>query len=365
MKKRNLGHFFAITFIALFTPMALANGVGGSQNSTNIQITDTDTWTEINKQKFTVNSGSTNCVVTGSADVYPPIGGKNRRYNLGPSSYNFALTIDNQAPPVSGSCVRSLIFDLADGTKNTKSVADTCIFQNLSQGEHTVTFLANKSNKKTPSTTVDDSSMTFSCSDNLLETASATNQNLTIENNSGKTITVYIGFNNGTMGAYTRADFPVCNWTNPNPYICQFQLGATSPNNSQSFALTKGNLNVAISADIVPWSTCGGGTGLTMAELNLNTAGSDWYDISLVNGFNYSMTITPSSGNAITVTSEFNNQNNPGVFPAGCDICTGPQNPPTGSGCPGSAYPQEGHVNAQPPCLYTQPTVSAYTVSIF
>ncbi len=52
-----------------------------------------------------------------------------------------------------------------------------------------------------------------------------------------------------------------------------------------------------------------------MAELNLNTQGNDWYDVSLVNGFNYGVSIKPSSGNAITVTSATGNAKNPGVYP--------------------------------------------------
>jgi hypothetical protein len=206
----------------------------------------------------------------------------------------------------------------------------------------------------------------ISCSKNLRETASAASQTVVIENNSSSAITVYMGFNNDTMGPYSQSDFPACSWLAANPLICYFQLAPTVPNNQQTFTLTKGNLNVAISANIPTWSMCGGGTGLTMAELNLNTNNTDWYDISLVNGFNYGMSITPSSGNQITVTSELGNSINPGVFPAGCDICTGSQNPPLGAGCPGTQYgQQEGHVNTQPPCLYAQPSVQTYTVSIF
>ncbi|WP_194270005.1 thaumatin family protein [Candidatus Methylospira mobilis] len=210
------------------------------------------------------------------------------------------------------------------------------------------------------------------CSNNLRNTAAAVNQTLIVENNSSSSITVYMGFNNGSMGSYSQSDFPICSWLAANPLICYFQLGPAipltpnSPPNKQTFALTNGNFNVAISANIAAWSTCGGGTGLTMAELNLNTSGSDWYDISLVNGFNYGMSITPSSGNPIIVTSELGNSQNTGVFPAGCDICSGSQNPPSGPGCPGTQYgATEGHINNQPACLYTQPTVPKYTVSIF
>jgi len=189
----------------------------------------------------------------------------------------------------------------------------------------------------------------------------AINQTVTITNNTTATRTIYIGFNGASLGPYSPSDFPFCTFpAQGNQYACSFTLASHA---SQPIQLTKGNFNVAISADILVWSMCGGGTGLTMAELNLNTQGSDWYDISLVNGFNYGASITPSSGTAITVTSATGNSKNPGVYPLGCDICTGPSSPPTGSGCPGKNYPQEGHVNTQPPCQFNQPSVASYTVT--
>jgi Thaumatin family len=189
----------------------------------------------------------------------------------------------------------------------------------------------------------------------------AINQTVTITNSTTGSRTIYIGFNGASLGPYSQSDFPFCTFpAQGNPYACSFTLASGK---SQPIQLTKGNFNVAISADILVWSACGGGTGLTMAELNLNTQGSDWYDVSLVNGFNYGVSITPSSGNGITVTSATGNAKNPGVYPLGCDICTGPSNPPTGSSCPGKNYPQEGHVNTQPPCQFNQPSVASYTVT--
>jgi Thaumatin family len=161
---------------------------------------------------------------------------------------------------------------------------------------------------------------------------------------------------------YSQSDVPFCTFpAQGNPYACSFTLASGK---SQPIQPTKGNFNVAISADILVWSSCGGGTGLTIAELYLNTQGNDWYDVSLVNGFNYGVSIQPSSGNGITVTSATGNAKNPGVYPLGCDICTGPSNPPTGPGCPGKNYPQEGHVNTQPPCQFNQLSVASYAVTL-
>ena len=188
-----------------------------------------------------------------------------------------------------------------------------------------------------------------------------TQQTVTITNSTSASLTIFIGFNGASLGPYSQSDFPFCTFpAQGNPYACSFTLASGK---SQPIPLTKGNFNVAISANILVWSACGGGTGLTMAELNLNTQGNDWYDVSLVNGFNYGVSVQPSSGNAITVTSATGNAKNPGVYPLGCDICTGPSNPPTGSGCPGKNYPQEGHVNTQPPCQFNQPSVASYTVT--
>ena len=187
-------------------------------------------------------------------------------------------------------------------------------------------------------------------------------QTVTITNSTTGSLTIYIGFNGASLGPYSQGDFPFCTFpAGGNQYACSFTLGSGK---SQPISLTKGNFNVAISANILVWSACGGGTGLTMAELNLNTPqNQDWYDVSLVNGFNYGVSIIPVTGSAITVTSATGNSKNPGVYPLGCDICTGPSAPPTGPGCPGKNYPQEGHVNTQPPCQFSQTSVASYTVT--
>ncbi|MGB7556546.1 MAG: hypothetical protein WBM04_19430, partial [Candidatus Korobacteraceae bacterium] len=107
----------------------------------------------------------------------------------------------------------------------------------------------------------------------------AINQTVTITNSTSGSHTIYIGFNGASLGPYSQSDFPFCTFpAQGNPYACSFTLASGK---SQPIQLTKGNFNVAISADILVWSSCGGGTGLSMAELNLNTQGNDWYDVSL------------------------------------------------------------------------------------
>jgi hypothetical protein len=85
----------------------------------------------------------------------------------------------------------------------------------------------------------------------------AINQTVTITNSTSGSHTIYIGFNGASLGPYSQSDFPFCTFpAQGNPYACSFTLASGK---SQPIQLTKGNFNVAISADILVWSSCGGG----------------------------------------------------------------------------------------------------------
>jgi hypothetical protein len=220
----------------------------------------------------------------------------------------------------------------------------------------------------------------INCSDNNLADESGVTlvtQTINVINNTGNQQTFYIGLNNKTYAPYTNSfwENQGCSFTTGTAYSCQFTL---ANNGTQTFTVTQG-ANIAISAGILVWSQCGGGTGLSMAELNLNTSpnGQDFYDVSLVNGFNYAVNISPlTSAQApapdsitIDITSLTGNSKVAGVYPAGMDICVKSLSPPTGPGCPENNYPKEAHAGTQydpkPVCQAAQPAGPNATVPIY
>jgi hypothetical protein len=174
------------------------------------------------------------------------------------------------------------------------------------------------------------------------------NQTITVYNQTGKDITLYMNFQlqppnkKGqvfTLGGYTLPDSfnaspnqPQTPWTKYNASGIQTTVAASS-SLVINFPCTQGYEPVAISADQQPQQGCNS----TLFEINMcSGAGSshtDWYDISLVNGFNHKGEIMPDSGTPAMVCCPTPNKTNPGVFPWGCDTCTGqtPNNCSTGS----------------------------------
>ena len=142
-----------------------------------------------------------------------------------------------------------------------------------------------------------------------------------------------------TLGGYTLPDSfnnspnqPQTPWT----MYCATGIQTTimpSANLVINFPCTQGYEPVAISADEMPQQGC----AVTLIEINMCAGGGPTYtdtiDISLVNGFNYPGEIKPDSGTPVMVCCPTPNYTNPGVFPWGCDTCTG-QTPGGGSPCP-------------------------------
>jgi len=161
------------------------------------------------------------------------------------------------------------------------------------------------------------------------------NQTITVYNQSANTITLYVSFqmqppnSQGqvfTLGGYTLPDSfnaspnqPQTPWTKYN--ASGIQTTVTSGSNLVIyFPCTQGYEPVAISADQLPQQGCNS----TLFEINMCSGGTtDWYDISLVNGFNHKGEIKPDSGTPVMVCCPTPNKTNPGVFPWGCDTCVG------------------------------------------
>ncbi len=319
-------------------------GVGGDESKTNRVVDKAQEWTQLLDEPFEIASGTTHCIASASAD-------SSLKYSEGKGQYRFALTVDNESPSVDGACERTLRHGGDSGIN--APVHTTCTFRNLTPGHHRIHWLARKI-PGSPDLTVTDSSLSFSCQEKLLD-ADGMAQSLTIHNQLGGSRKFYLGFT-GSMGCYSQSDFPYC--TFETALVCSFTLQA---NQSKTIEFSKGcKVSPAISVDNLPWGPC----PTTLGELTLNDANTDTYDISLVNGFSVAMKIVPSSGQTVTAATATGNHTNPGVYPLGCDICSGSENPPTWPGCPGKSYPTECHAGTQnnptPPCHLSQPSVPSY-----
>jgi len=161
---------------------------------------------------------------------------------------------------------------------------------------------------------------------------------VTIKNATGSAGTVYVGFLAGTTSCYQPADFSAfCTADPANAEICTIGLGAGATQvlhfGPKNTANCKASFAVAFNQE--PWQGCNN----TFAELTLDDAwtnpdGSlfgyyDSYDLSVVNGFSVKMTLTPSGGSAVSVSSASGNQKITGVYPFGCDDCDHTANPPS------------------------------------
>jgi hypothetical protein len=213
-------------------------------------------------------------------------------------------------------------------------------------------------------------------------------QTITIINQRNTDVTLYMGFLVGDTGGYNLAtDFP--GWTTTsNPLILTTTVAANNP--APYLVITfkskvRKQVSIGISADAIPWTNC----AVTVAELTLANNWcqygglQDSYDISLINGFNYPIKITPISGKEIAVTALASNENNLGVYPLACTQCTWGKdnatcknqpgawnNPPLVNPTPTTNYPgcktggQSSENNPPVQCHLSQATVTNYTLTI-
>ncbi len=202
---------------------------------------------------------------------------------------------------------------------------------------------------------------------------------ITIMNNLSDSVCVSISF--GAGSCFTADDLEMLCVPAVCPVLtsgsCTFMLDASS---SQDITTSDNQTN------------CDGGEGTVEARLTIalnvpqgaecpvtqvefalygnfgNSTILDTYDITLVNGFNLPVEIEASGGdNAGPVTSATGNQSNPGVFPAGCDLCTAVDMPPANCGfIPGDNTQCHGgtQFDPDPPCCLTQGSGGSFTVII-
>src|SRR5262245_17214371 len=135
------------------------NGVGGDETVNNRIVNSNAVWTVLVSEPFALMKDAGSCIATGSADAVNPNNGNNRQYR-------FALSIDNANPAVDGPFERSVEFDA--NMVGREEVSSTATFRLLQAGNHTIYWLARKGGA-IPNLTVSDNSMSFVCSDILLD----------------------------------------------------------------------------------------------------------------------------------------------------------------------------------------------------
>ena len=209
-------------------------------------------------------------------------------------------------------------------------------------------------------------------------------QTVTVTNTTGTDLTLYMSFNSDNTGGYNLAtDFNNngTTWTvdTTNPSMVYTTITSGSSINIPFYAKNRGAVGFGISANALPQNGC----AVTLAEFTL---GDNWgkygglqdsVDISLVNGFNYPMSISPVSGKGVTgqtikVTTLTGNSTNSGAYPYACTNCTWMADNATCKGQPGAgtdckAGGPSRESNPDYPCHLSQASVSSpksYTLTI-
>jgi hypothetical protein len=180
---------------------------------------------------------------------------------------------------------------------------------------------------------------------------------LTVNNKTGSNITMYLGFL--ANSCYQPSDFSSFCTVGSNQYICTFPLDNGA---SQVLNFTKNTCEAsfALAVNQDPWQGCSN----SFAEFTLhdywsfNETYQDTYDVSLVNGFSYPISINPSAGPSATASTANGNQRNIGVYPLSCTTCTGLGDTP----CAGNASACKTNQTAYP-CQDQQASGANYTVT--
>jgi hypothetical protein len=175
---------------------------------------------------------------------------------------------------------------------------------------------------------------------------------ITITNNTSKDQVIYLQLEQGNGQPLSpeaksyyqdklRCQFPTDPYSGQgNDHTCHFTLTKSNSTNVAISAaetnLSPGKLIVSISAEEnhYPQGPC----NTTLAEFTLNDHSLDSYDVSLVNGQNFNMSIQSDTGNPPIVLNSSNLdtiKSTLGVYPPGCSQCVdGVGTPPAWKGAP-------------------------------
>lgn len=197
-------------------------------------------------------------------------------------------------------------------------------------------------------------------------------QTVTIVNSTTSAVTLYMGFNSNATGGYDLSTaFP--GWTivpAPPPYT-SYLLTTTMAASDPPLVVSFSNVNQAktsfvISVNQQPQQGC----AVTQAEFTLcDNWGQygglqDSFDISLVNGFNNPMTLTPTTGQNISAAAATGNANNPGVFGFGWTGCNAAPPPLTCTPTPGEEHTPAPPATPVPPCQISQTNGANFMLTI-
>jgi hypothetical protein len=144
---------------------AQGSGVEGAQTTVDDLIQTDAAWDPLLSVTVTIpNTGSVwHCVATGSADAVNPGSGVDNQYR-------FVLSLDSTSIAVGSACERTIDFNQNAGVNdpNRLEVSSTCTFKSISAGNHSIRWMARKVAASDADLTVDDSSLSVVCSDNVL-----------------------------------------------------------------------------------------------------------------------------------------------------------------------------------------------------
>jgi len=185
--------------------------------------------------------------------------------------------------------------------------------------------------------------------------SSGAGRTVVIANDTGADAVVYFSF--GADSVVLPSDWTFCKATgNLN---CSFAIHA----HSEQVLPLKGYLNATLAFNSQV------GCNSTKAELNINNP--KWYDvmdISLVDGYSNKIQISDGTKTIGPPNGKDGNEKVFGLYPYGCDICTGRQNPPCGIPAGGTGCKAGTQYKPDVPCQYQGDTMgggkSAIRVSL-
>ena len=154
-----------VTILALFPTASFADArSGGEGTNTNVTLDNvcdegTDIWEILESEALTTNSSS-NCTVTACSDI------ANSSVNTTDNDYIFNISLNDTSPGLNQSPERSL--EMSDNANvndpDVVAVCSTRLIAALPVGTHTIYWLGCRATASDVSTTVNDTTMSITCS---------------------------------------------------------------------------------------------------------------------------------------------------------------------------------------------------------
>lgn len=148
--------------VKVFTATAAhAGGLDGAGTNINSAITSDSTWTQLLAVDINFGTQTHNhqCIAVASADVINPYGGTSGAHN----SYRFDIALDTTSPASDSPGERMVDFVNTTASVAAQPVTTNRVFFNISNGTHTVYFLARRTAGGTLTASTSDASMSVIC----------------------------------------------------------------------------------------------------------------------------------------------------------------------------------------------------------